>query len=289
MGFESYLKNLRYTPQTIATYKRCCGYFFTWLSETGQEAEQLTYADLLGYVKYWHEKGLKQGTTNQLLRVVRQYYDYLKSIGKIETNPSNGLSVRGEKKRLPHDLLSATQLDELYEGYSQKSPAGKRNKIMLGLLAYQGISASELEILEELHLKLPEAKITIPGMTRSNRRTLKLEACQILSLQEYVSGTRGKLLAMSGKESVKLFVSSGSSESLQNSISKLMAKLRKENKHFLNAQQLRQSRLAIWVKQYGIRQAQYMAGHKYVSSTERYQSTDLEALREELAKHHPLQ
>ena len=31
-----------------------------------------------------------------------------------------------------------------------------------------------------------------------------------------------------------------------------------------------------------------MAGHRYVSSTERYQTTNLEDLKEALNKHHPL-
>jgi integrase/recombinase XerD len=37
-----------------------------------------------------------------------------------------------------------------------------------------------------------------------------------------------------------------------------------------------------------MRQVQYMAGHKYVSSTERYQVGNLEDLASELAHHHPM-
>ena len=64
--------------------------------------------------------------------------------------------------------------------------------------------------------------------------------------------------------------------------------LRKQYDYYLNLEQLRQSRITIWVKQEGLRKAQYLAGHKYVSSTERYQQIDLEELQKEIEKHHPL-
>jgi integrase/recombinase XerD len=90
------------------------------------------------------------------------------------------------------------------------------------------------------------------------------------------------------KEADKLFISTGNANTLRGSIDKLIRNLRKDYKYFINAQQIRQSRLSIWVKQYDVRQAQYMSGHKYVSSTERYQSTNLEDLQKELQKHHPI-
>jgi integrase/recombinase XerD len=43
-----------------------------------------------------------------------------------------------------------------------------------------------------------------------------------------------------------------------------------------------------WLKNYNLRQVQYMAGHKYVSSTERYQQNTLEDLQKEINRYHPL-
>lgn len=37
-----------------------------------------------------------------------------------------------------------------------------------------------------------------------------------------------------------------------------------------------------------LRKVQYLAGHKYISSTERYQSSNLEDLKEDISKDHPL-
>jgi integrase/recombinase XerD len=46
--------------------------------------------------------------------------------------------------------------------------------------------------------------------------------------------------------------------------------------------------IAEWTKLHDVRIVQYMSGHKYVSTTERYQATHLEDLQEQLRLHHPL-
>jgi integrase/recombinase XerD len=54
------------------------------------------------------------------------------------------------------------------------------------------------------------------------------------------------------------------------------------------ASQIRASVIAEWTRRHDVRIVQYMCGHKYVSSTERYQATNLEDLQEQLRKYHPL-
>ncbi|MXV15617.1 integrase [Hufsiella ginkgonis] len=55
-----------------------------------------------------------------------------------------------------------------------------------------------------------------------------------------------------------------------------------------NAMQIRQSVITEWLKEKNLRIVQYMVGHKYVSSTELYKTTNLENLKEALNKFHPL-
>ncbi|WP_315814208.1 hypothetical protein [Paraflavitalea speifideaquila] len=42
-----------------------------------------------------------------------------------------------------------------------------------------------------------------------------------------------------------------------------------------------------WLKIQPKRQVQYMAGHKYISSTGKYAAQEVEDLKDALAKHHP--
>ncbi|MDD4673691.1 MAG: hypothetical protein PHI03_12220 [Bacteroidales bacterium] len=52
--------------------------------------------------------------------------------------------------------------------------------------------------------------------------------------------------------------------------------------------QIRVSVITSWLQHYNLREVQYMAGHKYVSSTERYRTDNLKDLQKELEKYHPL-
>ncbi len=64
--------------------------------------------------------------------------------------------------------------------------------------------------------------------------------------------------------------------------------LQRENLQVKNPKQIRASVITWWLKNYNLRQVQYMAGHKYVSSTERYQLNSLDKLQEKLEKYHPI-
>jgi hypothetical protein len=54
-----------------------------------------------------------------------------------------------------------------------------------------------------------------------------------------------------------------------------------------NALRIRGSMILNWLKVHPKRQVQYMAGHKYISSTGKYTSQEVEDLQDALAKHHP--
>jgi len=64
--------------------------------------------------------------------------------------------------------------------------------------------------------------------------------------------------------------------------------LQRENPQVKSPKQIRASVITWWLKNYNLRQVQYMAGHKYVSSTERYQLNNLDKLQGRLEKLHPL-
>lgn len=66
-----------------------------------------------------------------------------------------------------------------------------------------------------------------------------------------------------------------------------MRQLRKSHPN-LTAQQIRASVIVKWLKQYNLRKAQYMAGHRYVSSTEKYLQNEVEGLKQKIEQYHPL-
>ena len=79
-----------------------------------------------------------------------------------------------------------------------------------------------------------------------------------------------------------------SPQNISNQVQWMFKQLRQLNPGIINAQQIRSSVLTHWLKKNSLREVQYMAGHKYVSSTERYQVNNLDDLQNELGRHHPM-
>jgi integrase/recombinase XerD len=179
----------------------------------------------------------------------------------------------------------------------------------LGILVYQGITTEELHQLKVGHIKLEKGKIFIPGSRKRNSRTLDLKPIQILEMHEYISSVRlgimngidkGKPMrpvCRSGRKPNKinpaklkkqLFFSSNGSENLKSSLLHLFRQIKKQNPQISSIKRIRASVIRYWLTNHNLRQVQYMAGHKYVSSTERYQANNLEDMKKNLEKYHPL-
>lgn len=68
----------------------------------------------------------------------------------------------------------------------------------------------------------------------------------------------------------------------------LNKKLKKYNNKVDSVKQIRPSVITLWFGQYNLRKVEYLAGHRYISSTERYLQDDLENLHEIVNNFHPI-
>ena len=132
-------------------------------------------------------------------------------------------------------------------------------------------------------------------------RILDLKACQILELREYVLSIRPRMLKnvdaqrpgrkvykVDTKLDKRLFFSESGSHGLKDSLYHLFRGIQKQNKKVTSGKVIRASVLAEWLKGEDVRMVQYKAGHRYVSSTEKYDRGNLHGLRESIARYHPL-
>jgi len=301
-GFEKWLQKKNYATETIRAESNYTALFFNWAESEQIQITELTYNELLSFIDQCTTQGDSKALINRKLASIRKYYDYLLHNGKAANNPATGLFIKNKQQTIPSNLLTSDQLTAIYENYQVTDLRSQRNKVIIGLLVFQALTREEIEKLEITHIKLQSAKIEIQGAKRSNSRTLKLESLQILDLQQYISITRPAILKGEGiykigrkpdsinKEKVQsqLFISMHGSDDLKNSFLHLINGLRRTNPKLINAQQIRQSVITIWLKTKDLRTTQYMAGHRYVSSTERYQINQLDDLQEALNRFHPL-
>ena len=289
-SFKKYLLQKGYSLQTIKSFEVVVTKYLKWLKKENIEDISASYNDIVHYIQKLRNT-VKQRTIQSETNSIKHYYNYLKELDLVKENPTLNIAVKGVKRKTLYNTLNKQELEKLYNDFrniESDSLAKKRNEIIVSLLVYQGLNSTELGRLTTSDLKLREGKIFINGTRRSNERTLKLESHQILDFMEYQLKTRADILQETGKETDLLFTSFGRSTKFNNIISKLLPQLKKLNKKVKSVHQIRTSVIVHWLKMYNLREVQYFAGHRYVSSTEAYLINDLEDLQDEIEKYHPI-
>jgi site-specific recombinase XerD len=298
--YSNYLRAKGYTTKSTIGIVNTAIKFLEWINEQQLEITTINYNDITAYVKHNQQRNINQRTLQLIVIQVKHYLNYLVDADIITHNPALALKIKNAKRKTVYNILSNEELETIYKSYTTEikkhliAPpqilnelARKRNKVLLGLLIYQGIAAEDIKNIELQHLQLREGKIAIPETKRSNERTLKLESHQIFDLYDYVNETRKQILQSTNKITKQLIVSVGTSYNTQNILQKLMKELIAKNTNLENLHQIRASVITNWLKQYNKRKVQYMAGHKYVSSTESYEASNIETLQEDLQRFYP--
>jgi len=300
--FQDHLQSRHLDTGTIRQKTSYAGYFLKWLESEHLLPQDTRYNDLLNFIDSCRLEGMSKTHVNRVIASVRDYYRFLKTGEPNMINPAADLYLKGHRCKVVSGTIGFKDLETLYQTCKTGTLREKRNKVILGLLIYQAITTEELSKLETGHVNLKEGKIHIPGNRRRNSRTLELKPFQILELYEYLTEIRPKILAeinnpkparkpgRINKTRIKeqLFVSINGSERIKNSLLHLFQDVRNINPGITNAAQIRQSVIVHWLKTRNLREVQYMSGHKYVSSTERYQTNNLDSLQKKLENHHPL-
>lgn len=299
--FKNYLIAKGYSTTTTDKIIRNTVIFKEWLNTSNTELETISYNDVTAYIKHAQIRLVSPRTLQLLVLHIKHYLNYLVSAGIIKHNPALALKLKNTNRKTVHNTLTIEELTAIYKNYStdirkhlialpqqNNELARKRNKVLLGLIIYQGITAENIGDLQLEHLELREGKITVPGTRRSNERTLVLESHQVFDLYDYINETRKAILKVTNKQTTQLIVSTGSSHNVQNLLQKLMKELTTKHSSIKNLDQLRASVIGHWLKQFNKRKVQYMAGHRYVSSTEKYEANNIDALQEDIEKFYPI-
>jgi len=256
--FESYMKVKSFARSTIEHRLIMIGLYFDWLEKENLEAAEVKYNDLLLFMKYCQRTERTQRTIKHYMITVRHYYDHLVREGQITSNPAKDIQVHGAKRKVLYHILESHELHQLYNQYPSTSLQEQRDKVLLGLLVYQGIRAEELDKLQTGHIKLKEGKIDVLGGIRRNGRLLQLESHQVLEMYDYILQVRPKLLELEPKrkyqqkvETDLLFIGEGGHRySISNFVTRTMVRARKINPSLLNAKQIRASVITKWLKMY---------------------------------------
>ena len=286
--FEEYLQHKKLRPATIYNLLIYVRRFLQWFEKEGLTPGTCTYNDLLSLVKKYRDAGFSPHNLNSHLRGIRHYYQWKEEKGEATYNPALNLTIKGCCTKLPGDFLSRAQMEQMYTGYQGLSAVQKRNKVIIGFLVYQGLSRDELQRLEPSDLHLGRGTVFIRRNPTHRARMLPLAAGQVIGLQEYLTKARLLLLALKGISSERLVMTTGESAEIKNAVEGLLKELRKKHPFLKDFKQIRNSVIYHWAEEKNIREAQYLAGHGSIYSTQRYKQANLGDLQKQLGLYHPL-
>jgi len=291
-SFKEYLTEQDYSETTMRGNQKQVERFKKWCKRNHTSPTEIDYKTALKFIKYLTRKGNSKKTINHHLRSIKIYFNYLISKAYRTDNPIEDTIVKGAKRTIYYNLLEAEELEDLYYSFESDNVTdkyalvcAKRNKVIVGLMVYQGLTTTDLGNLKIEHLQLSKGKIYIPSTKRSNARELNLKPWQIMELLEYQKEVLPLLQKRIENDTDQLFPTNTRFTVLTSQVTK---KLKKYNQKIENTKQIRASVITNWLGQYNLRKVQYLAGHRYISSTERYLQDDLENLHEMVNNFHPI-
>jgi len=290
-NYKDYLlEEVGITEKTSRTNVRCQTAYCAWLKEQGYTIERLNYAQLMDYIGQLQKQGTSKDMINKHLRAISHYHNYLQL-----PNIAKDVRMRGiiQEAFLP---LSAEELDTIYHNWedpNERYHYHHSNKLMLSLLIYQALTGKEIYRITLDHINLKEGTLYIAS-SRLKSRVVPLVSHQIIPFYEYIHQHRGKSKNWQHwkeEDQNKLFSPNANHLrriELQTQIITKQIKKLNPNIPYHSLYQLRKSRLAIWIKEYGLKEAQYLGGFSRIIKVERYKNQDVESLKEAINKYHPL-
>jgi len=295
--FESYLYGQGYSKGTVLSYLRSATLFSNWCNSKGYELDHIDYKSCLEYVKHIQQpkkgKLLSKNTVKHQIGALKILFNFLIEENGRHTNPIQNINIRGVKRSLNHNLLEYDELEDLYYSYPTRSiklpsspEVASRNKVITGFMVYQGLGTTALKTLKLEHIDIDKGKLYVPSTRKTNSRTLELKSWQIVPLLHYLEQDRELLQDAIQSHTDVLFPLN--SDRFDIILRHLFKRLKRINYKVKDMKQIRASVITYWLGSYNAREVQFMAGHRFISSTERYLHDDLENLHEMIENLHPI-
>lgn len=286
--FRQYLEKKNLAPRTVNLQNKHVKNWLEWLKI---EVEESSYKDLMNYIAYLQKEEKTVYHINKSLQSISNYYEFRRL-----PNVAISTRIRGTVQKTVLRPIAAEKMDELYEVFEVQKTQSKVNyfyhsdKILLGLMIYQALEMGDFMVIELGDIDLEKGTIYIPSRKERLSRKIALESHQILQFHKYIIQGREET---KNPESEKLFSPQADDyHQLHWQLKRLSKHTKNEARTKLELQiqklnHLRQSRIAIWIKQEGLRKAQYLSGFRTIMSVERYRNADMEDLKELVKLHHP--
>lgn len=285
-GFERYMQEKSYSKTAVRSYINTMKSFLI----SNPDAPKYQYNDILNYFGKLAKTDLSVSSRKTILIHLKKYYDYLLDTEQRDDHPCYNLNLKGgiNKAVIHTDLFSMYELEKMLEWEWHFKKLDLRNKAIISLLVYQGMTALEAARLKVSHIDMDAEEIYIPGGQTLLSRRIEIMPKQLPILQRYIYEGRRPYLK---EQTDKLFFGLERTEFTEQGVRTIIEKFNcwypERN---LKAKTIRDSVISYWLNdlRLPLEQVQLMAGHRWISSTQRYVKSPILDDRAMLNKIHPL-
>ena len=287
IGYRSYLESKGFTPEGINTYANRVKIYL----QSNPDAESYGYRQVLSYFESSHSIALSDNRRKSILMQIKKYYDYLLETGVREDHPCRLLNVKGRATKgvIHSDLLSSAELELLLSREERFEKVRLKNQVILSLLIYQGLMPGEIIKLKTSDIDLDAGTVRLRGGRVLMARTLQLLSKQILMMDKYINKDRKKMLRTKTDSLIINYRGEGAAHAEDIGFIIEGCKGIFAGKD-ITTKTIRDSVISNWLneRKLPLEQVQLMAGHRWISCTERYLQVSMDEQREILRKFHPL-
>lgn len=293
--YLEWMRERNSTAQGVSGYEYRLTGFLLWCEERGLERQEaITLRVLEQYQRHLYQirkangEALSVVTQHNRLSTVKSFFSWLTRRHYLPSNPASDLEMPKQGQRLPKDVLSVEEMEQLLAWPDTATAQGLRDRAMLELLYSTGMRRGELAGLTLHSISHEKETVMIcQGKGRKDRLIPAGErACQWV--RRYEERVRAELAGV--PESQALFLAKDgqgySLDGLSNHIGKL---LRQSGVRQTGSCHLLRHSMATHMLENGAdtRWIQAMLGHSRLETTQIYTRVSIRALREIHRATHP--
>jgi site-specific recombinase XerD len=270
---------------TVEAYRRDVGSFTTWAERIGMAGpEGVERQTLRRYLAYLATRGRARRTVARRASALRRYFGWLRRTGRIDRDPSSGLSAPKGEARLPR-VLRPDELRHLVgEGSTEApTPVLLRDLALIELLYGSGLRIAEATALDIDEIDLARGRVVVWGKG-GKQRAVPLSAPAVDGLRRWLSDGRA-VLAREGTPAGAVFLNMRGHRLTPRDARRILDRRASQPTH---PHALRHT-FATHLLDGGadLRVVQELLGHSDVATTQRYTHVSKERLRTVFEASHP--
>ena len=283
-----------YAERTITTRKQQLRSFIEWCLERElHKPEAITFAILERYQRHLFKKKKPNGQTitfktqRHNLSTIQQYFKWLTRQKYIQSNPASELELPRVEKRLPRNILTAQQSEQVMNAPDITLPVGLRDRTILEVLYSTGIRRQELINLNVEDIIMERGLLLVRQGKGKKDRFVPIGERALLWVRKYLD--EAYLQFHCAKSDKHLFLTEYGEPMLPKQLSARVRKYIETATGKAGSCHLFRHTMASLMLENGadIRQIQKMLGHASIESTEIYTHVTITQLKRVHELTHP--